>query len=97
MTDFEPWFPGDPGPQPAEGNVSQKLSQFLAGRIQAFNLAMDDRNQLVRDMHKAGYGRHEIARELRIGRTTVYRILGARYIYDHGLERWTEPSEDPYP
>ena len=70
--------------------------ETLTARLQRQLDAQDDRNLLVRDMDTAGYTKKEIATMTRLGRTTVYRILGAKYMYDHGLDRWTEPRPDAY-
>lgn len=76
---------------PLPGKVSHET---LEARVQRYLDAMADRDQLVRDLYNHWpMNKKSIAHRLGMGRTTVYRILGANYVYDHGRERWTDPKD----
>lgn len=102
--------PIDNGGSPASTNVSHETGlkltyenwlvqqyQFkpLEARCVAYRRATEGRDQLVKDLLEGGYNRWQISLMTGIARTTIYRILGARYRQDHGTQRYTEPRFGP--
>jgi hypothetical protein len=87
-------------------NVSHETTEALAlhdimtapltldARVTAYLTAIRGRDQLVKDLKAAGWTTVKIANTLGMGRSTVGRILGADWPYNHGKVQRTEVRRD---
>lgn len=67
--------------------------ETVQARAAAYRQAAEGLGQLVRDMKAEGIGPSEIARQTGKSRTTIGRLLGARWPYDHGKFQQSVPRE----
>lgn len=67
--------------------------ETVQARADAYRQATADRDQLVRDMKAEGIGPSEIARQTGIARSTIGRLLGAKWTYNHGKFQQSVPRE----